>query len=242
MIIGIDVSKWQREMNWQTARQAGAKFAFIRAGSINRDTGVCYRDYQLTRNAELAPEQMDGRVGFYFYMRPKYDPINQANFFWGLVKDYDAGALVVDCEAAGASPDTIRKNTAIMVNLVAQMGKKDLIYTRASYWNSNIGYQAWAGKHDLWIARYNSSLTHPWGDGYCKPLGWDDWKFWQYSADGNGMGAKYGGNCASMDLNYFNGDMKELNEYFGVDDEPSYPVNVSPEGRLAILDLARQLA
>lgn len=243
MILGIDVSKWQGEQNWPKAREAGAKFAFIRAGSINRDTGQCYRDYQLTRSAELAPEQMDDRIGFYFYFRPKYDPVKQADYLWLIVRDYTWGALVVDCEAADASYATIRKNTAIMVSEVAQMcgDKKDLIYTRASYWNSVVGYQAWASKHDLWIARYKSSLTHPWGDLYYKPLGWDDWVFWQYSADGNGMGPKYGGQCASMDLNYFNGDLQELNLYFGIDDEPSYPVNVSPEGRLAILELARQL-
>lgn len=243
MILGIDVSKWQKEMDWPKARQAGAKFAFIRAGSINMHTGICYRDFQLTRNAELAPEQMDDRIGFYFYFRPKYDPVKQADYLWLLIRDYTWGALVVDCEAAGASYATIRKNTAIMASEVAKMIEIDTttIYTRASYWNSIMGHQPWAYLYHLWIARYKSSLTHPWGDGYYKPLGWDDWMFWQFSADGNGRGAEFGGNCASMDLNYFNGNMQELNLFFEVDDEPTYPLDVSAEERLALLSIARKL-
>jgi len=243
MILGIDVSKWQGEMNWPKAREAEAKFAFIRAGSINKDTGICYEDYQLKRNAELAPEQMDDRIGFYWYFRPKHSPIKQADYFYNLIRNYEPSALVVDCEAAGAPYATIRKNTEIMASEVAQMIELDTatIYTRASYWNSTMGYQSWAYMYYLWIARYNSYITHPWGDGYCKPLGWDDWVFWQYSADGNGMGPKYGGNCTSMDLNHFNGDMRELNQYFGVDDAPTYPIDLTLEEKNAILSIAEKL-
>ena len=239
MVIGIDVSKWQKKMDWPKAKQAGAKFAFIRAGSINSITGNCYEDYQLRRNAELAPEQMVGCIGFYFYFRPKYSPIKQADYFWSLIRDYEWGALVVDCEVKDTQYNTIRENTRTMAAAIADMcdGQKSIIYTRASYWNSVIGNQSWASLYDLWIARYNSYINHPWGDGYCEPLGWDDWVFWQYSADNNGMGSTYGGQSASMDLNYFNGDLQGLNEYFGVDDEPSYDVEIRVPKNAEIINI-----
>ena len=228
VIIGIDVSKWQKEMDWPKAKQAGAKFAFIRAGSINMNTGVCYKDYQLDRNADLAPEQMNDNIGFYFYFRPRYDPVKQADYFYSLVRDYKWGALVVDCESAGALYATVRKNTERMAHEIGQIcaHKPAIIYTRASYWNSVLGDQSWAMLYDLWIARYNSHINHPWGDGNCKPLGWDDFVFWQYSADGNGMGSTYGGQSASMDLNRFNGTETELCQYFGTEEPSSYNVQI----------------
>lgn len=240
MQIGIDASKWQREMNWPKAKEAGAKFAFVRAGSINKNTGVCYEDYQLERNAELAPKQMSDCIGYYFYFRPKYSPIKQADYFWSLVRDYEWGALVVDCEVAGANYNTIRENTRTMTVAIDEMcnGKKSIIYTRASYWNSVIGYQEWARLYDLWIARYNSYIDHPWGDGYCEPLGWDDWVFWQYSADNNGMGPTYGGQSASMDLNRFNGTEQELRQYFGVSGLPTYDVEIRVPKDAEIINIA----
>ena len=32
---GIDVSKWQGEIDWQKANSAGAQYAIIRSGSID---------------------------------------------------------------------------------------------------------------------------------------------------------------------------------------------------------------
>ena len=36
VVNGIDVSKWQGEIDWSKAKYAGAQFAIIRAGSINQ--------------------------------------------------------------------------------------------------------------------------------------------------------------------------------------------------------------
>ena len=40
-VLGCDVSKWQGDMDWQKCAAAGAKYAFIRAGSITLNTGEC---------------------------------------------------------------------------------------------------------------------------------------------------------------------------------------------------------
>jgi GH25 family lysozyme M1 (1,4-beta-N-acetylmuramidase) len=47
--LGVDVSHWQKRMDWQKAKDAGAEYAFIRAGSINNITGVCYTCFQRSR-------------------------------------------------------------------------------------------------------------------------------------------------------------------------------------------------
>jgi len=52
-LLGIDISKWQGEMNWETAKLQGAKFAFIRAGFAGSSPG-CYEDSQFARNSTQA--------------------------------------------------------------------------------------------------------------------------------------------------------------------------------------------
>jgi hypothetical protein len=44
----------------------------------------------------------------------------------------------------------------------------------------------------------------------------DDWKFYQYSADGNGKGPEYGVKSPSVDLDVFNGTVEELRDWLGV--------------------------
>ena len=84
MLLGIDVSKWQLQMDWHKARSAGARFAFIRAGSISNLPGECYTDFQFERNAKIAPEYFP--VGFYWYFRPQHDAIKQASYFCNLIR------------------------------------------------------------------------------------------------------------------------------------------------------------
>src|SRR3990167_761278 len=63
-VLGVDVSHWQAKrdvvpvihMDWAKCQEAGAKFAFIRAGSINAVNGICYEDYEFQYNSEVAPD------------------------------------------------------------------------------------------------------------------------------------------------------------------------------------------
>ena len=171
MILLIDISKWQGEFDWQKAKDAGVSGAIIRAGSINKETGECYEDYQFRRNAEMGPDFMP--TAAYFFSRPKYDGNMQADYFLNLVNNYPFFAAIPDIESTDAPHATIRDNTEKLCTdiLDANYGARDILYTRASYWNSVIGNPDWAPLFDLWIARYNALLSHPWGDGHCTPAG-----------------------------------------------------------------------
>ena len=58
-VLGVDVSHWQAKrdvtpvihMDWAKCKEAGAKFAFIRAGSIGAVSGICYEDYEFQYNS-----------------------------------------------------------------------------------------------------------------------------------------------------------------------------------------------
>ena len=214
MLLGIDVSKWQVKMNWHKARSAGARFAFIRAGSISVG-GLCYTDYQFERNAKIAPDYMP--IGFYWYFRPQHDPIKQANYFCDLIanKRYRLPP-VLDLENTGDLTAEQITNAAklFIIRVYERLGVWCLLYSRSLWLNANtVTIELWS-LLDLWVARYKK-MASPWADGYCIPRDYDDWRFWQFSAGGNGRGAEFGAESRSIDLDYFNGDEVALVLYMG---------------------------
>jgi lysozyme len=223
---GIDVSKWNGEMDWRKAKLAGCSFVFIRAGSIDNVTGQCYTDTQFRRNADQAPAHLPA-VGYYWYYRPNHDPVKQAIYYVDLLRTAKWNLPpVIDVETAGGvSCSVLASRLAQMVNcLASDLGVKPIIYTRASFWNVSVNAHPLWPNLDLWIARYKA-LDGPWSDGLYKPRDWDAWRFWQCSADNNRRGVEFGAPRppaadADMDINFFNGDVPALYAYAGITSQP----------------------
>jgi len=215
MILGIDVSKWQKEMDWSVAWAAGANYAFIRAGSIST-SGVPYTDYQFETNAKIAPDYMP--VGFYWYMRPQFDPAAQAEYFCNLIKDKKFSMPpVLDLEDTGglSAAEITEAAKIFIIEVFVRLDVWCLLYSRGLWLNDNtIDDEIWDFV-ELWAARYKDDLTGPWSDGYAKPDNFDNWRFWQKSAGGNGRGAEFGAKSASIDIDYFNGDQEAFDAYVG---------------------------
>ena len=238
-VLGIDVSKWNGVMDFGKARQAGARFCYIRAGSIDNVTGKCYEDSQFHRNKVEAVKHMP--VGYYWYFRPNHDPVKQANYFADLMKglDWDLPP-VMDVEAdGGLLPAIVQARLKVGVNaLRVRVLVHPMVYTRGAWWNENVASDPAFGALDLWIARY-TTLSKPWGNPYdtanLKPRDWSSWRVWQWSADGNGRGVEFGAPPPpladeSMDLNYFNGDEAALYAWIG------WPQPVTLEQRVSRLE------
>jgi lysozyme len=217
-VLGIDVSKWQGEMNWETAANAGAKFAIIRAGSITNSTGQTYEDTQFIRNSALAP-QFFPYVSYYFYFRPQWGPKKQADFFTQLTDgSFRNLRLVADCEYDGGLSDYhCGESIQIFCERIREnVGQDPMMYTRSYWFNNETDERPLWPTLDLWIARYTTK-AEPWGNPGDSPAivprDWDDWTFWQWSADSNGRGAEFGAESRSIDLDYFNGDEIALSAY-----------------------------
>jgi len=212
-LLGIDISKWQGEMDWATAWAAGANYAFIRAGSIGATTGIAYTDYQFDRNSEIAPDYMP--VGFYWYFRPQHCALDQAEYFCNLIKDKRMKLPpVLDLESSwGMTAERITEAAKIFITEVyVRLDVWPLLYSRGDWLNNHtVSDDVWDFV-DLWVARY-ADLSGPWSDGYYKPDNFDDWRFWQFSAGGNSRGKEFGAESASIDLDYFNGDQEAFDEY-----------------------------
>jgi lysozyme len=207
---GIDVSKWQGEIDWQKAKSAGAQFAFIRAGSIDNLSGSCYEDTQFRRNAELAPPLMP--VGFYWYFRPNWNALTQADYFCDLIQD-KAGKLypVIDVEEHGSLNKTaVASAVWSFTNRVFQrLGVRPMIYTSPGFWNARVARNTWAQDFPLWVAHWNTSTpTLP-----------DDWKnyavpyrFWQTYVGQDGP--DYGMQSKGLDHDVYNGEWEQFAREF----------------------------
>lgn len=209
---GIDVSKWQGDMNWSVAKPL-IDYTIIKASEN------IWEDEKYARNVDECLNK-NIQLGVYHFCRPQYDWREQAAFFASRV----TGSLpaFADLEVTGGlTPTYLERWIHNFVDEVQnRSGYTVGIYTRASFWDLYVARNGWAYRHPLWVAHFNSYITQP-----KIPYDWFEWKFWQWSADGNGEGSLYGAQSNSIDKNRFNGNTDQLYEWIGVNLPAPEPVN-----------------
>ena len=103
--IGIDVSKWNKEIDWEKVKDAGVEFAIIRCGYRGASTGALVLDPMYEQNIKGAIEA-DIPVGVYFFTQAvdEVEAVEEASMVIRLIEDYDVDYPVfLDSESAGGS-------------------------------------------------------------------------------------------------------------------------------------------
>jgi lysozyme len=191
---GTDVSKYQRSVDWGTARASGISFAFIKATEGGDRVDDKFQEHwQGARAAGISR----GAYHFYYFCRPAAE---QARWYIANVpRDPSSLPAVLDMEWNPSSPtcklrpppETVRKEMRIFLSIVEKhYGKKPIIYTSIDFFEDNnlasfTGYRYWL----------RSVADHP-SDRY----GAHPFVFWQYTGTGVVPGIK-----GNADLNVFNG-------------------------------------
>ena len=203
-VLGCDISWWQGLVDFVKMLAAGAKFVIIRAGSINSVTGECYEDYNVGMNGTESQEAGMPK-GFYWFYREfgTEKAIEQARFFWEIVDGWSIEeGLFFDGEVWDMKVASIKAFIMELQRLSGLPDNKIGIYSRASLWNVVVGAVEWFKKFLCWVARY-ANVNHPWGSNEnlrMKP--WDEYDYWQHSADGNNRGHEFGADSDDIDLNW----------------------------------------
>ncbi|GAB2978816.1 lysozyme [Amycolatopsis acidiphila] len=182
--LGHDVSSHQGPVDWAAARQAGARFVYVKAtegtGYINPQFGQQYDgSFQV------------GMVrGAYHFARPDVSSgAEQANYFvdhgggWSADGKTLPGAL--DAEYNPYGDACYGKDPAAMSAWLADFsntyrvrtGRLPTIYTSTVWWNRCTGGNAGFGANPLWLARYKEVPG-------ALPTSWDSQLIWQYAAAG----------------------------------------------------------
>lgn len=206
LLAGIDVSQWQGAVNWQSVKQAGVAFARATYGSTLIDP-----QFSANRQGMRAAGVIGG--AYHFFVTAD-DPAQQANLFIKAVGSLEGGDLppVLDVEAESGTGGDLVSGVQTWLNLVEQgLGRRPMIYTAPSFWNEYLtgGF----GSYPLWVAEYGVSAPKP-------VNGWSAWTFWQHSSTGSVAGIE-----GSVDLDYFNGSLNDLEAFINSQAAGSLPAN-----------------
>jgi lysozyme len=203
-IQGIDVSKWQGEIDWVRVKAAGTRFAFIKATE-----GGDLVDDRLRENWEGAKKAgvPRGAYHFVYWCRSAADQIKW--FKRHIPKDADALPPVLDLEWNGHSrgcPRTLPKLKALakirtmLAALEAHTGKKPIIYTDITFHEDVFEGSSEFDNYPFWL---RSVAAHP-SERYEKR----EWEFWQFTATG-----KVPGVAGDVDRNAFFGTDKQFRDW-----------------------------
>lgn len=198
---GIDVSKHQGSIRWESIRQTGLpgdarlEFAYLKATE-----GISIQDKKFKANYTAA-RQANLKVGAYHFFIPWRDPVQQATNFVNTVK-LRSGDLppVLDVESSHAlksDEQTIRDIDTWLQLVEKHYGVRPVVYTNRRFYQRFI--RGHFDEYPLWLADYSSSEIA--GD-----ISGKLW-FWQYSETGKVRGIK-----GKVDYNAFMGDLDELEQ------------------------------
>ena len=153
---GIDVSKWQANINWQAVKQDGIQFAFVRLGASGKDQNL---DPYFEKNMKEA-KQAGIPVGVYYYSKATTVDmaIKEAQFTINHMKGYLVSyPVVIDVE------DTVQQNLGknnlakiikAFCDEIRAAGYTPMLYTNENWYRNYINMNMLAGE-ELWVARYN---------------------------------------------------------------------------------------
>lgn len=179
--LGIDVSGFQGEIDWQKVKAAGVEFVFIRVGGRGTTQGGLYTDdyaqtyYQGAKEAGL-------QVGAYFFSQAitPGEAREEAFFVLKQVADWELDLPVVyDWEwvdstsrTAGVEGGILTRCAEEFCRVIAQAGLSPMIYFNTSQALELLELERLA-EYPFWLAQYDTGLHFPYRVDY-----------WQYSCTG----------------------------------------------------------
>ncbi len=192
---GIDVSKYQGDIDWEQVKESGVGFAFIKAteGGDRADS-----KFQHNWAAAKAAGVPRGAYHFAYWCRPPHEEI--ANFASVVPNEPDALPPVLDVEPTPESrsckrtlyrEEAIRDMRIMLEAMERHYGKKPIIYSSVDFYQAILQPDA-LSEYPIWV---RSTKYHPkvrYGDR--------KWTFWQYRSDGRVPGI-----VGAVDQNTFNG-------------------------------------
>jgi lysozyme len=179
-IHGIDVSKYQGNVDWDAVAASGVKFAYIKATE-----GGDHLDERFAANWDGA-KRVGIAHGAYHFMYWCRAPNEEVGWFEQNVPvEPDALPPVLDVEPTPDSKtcrrhlekeSTLADMKVILEEMERHFGKKPVIYTSVDFYEAILSDGAFSD-YPIWV---RSTKHHP-----SVRYGSRDWRFWQYQADGH---------------------------------------------------------
>lgn len=162
--IGIDISKWQENIDFKAIKDAGCEFVMIRVGLSKKGDNTIYEDEMFEKNVKGAIEN-NLPVGVYFYSNAVNEKQAKKEATWVLnkIKKYDITLPVAfdwenfsnfnEFNLSLFDLDLISKEFTKEVN---KKGYKTVLYGSKNYLNNMWIYN----KEDIWLAHYTKNTDY----------------------------------------------------------------------------------
>lgn len=190
---GIDVSKWNGNIDWDKVKASGVEFVMIRAGYRGSQTGALVEDPNFLVNIRGA-KKAGLKVGVYFFTQAinEVEAVEEASMVIALCEGYELDyPVIIDSEGAGgegrADALDIEMRTKVcnaFCETVQHAGYDAGVYASRSWYNANLEVEE-LNKYKIWLAEYRSTPLY---SGY--------YDMWQYTSKG-----KVDGIEGNVDLN-----------------------------------------
>lgn len=163
--IGIDVSAYQGEIDWQQVADSGVEFAMIRLGYRGYSQGVIMPDKNFEQNLRGA---LDAglEVGVYFFSQAVsvWEAEEEAQYVLDAIQGYDVTYPVAfdwefiagdTARTDGMGPEAITRCAGAFCDMIREAG-----YHPVVYFNQDLGYLSYQldrlTDYTFWLAEYNA--------------------------------------------------------------------------------------
>lgn len=196
MIQGVDVSKYQGEIDWRDVKKSGMDFAIIRT-TLRRTDGILATDPKAISNIQGA-KNAGIYTGSYHYCRSQNttQAIEEAKYFLSIIKPYQLEYPVVldleDNSIANLGKSSLTEIARVFLETVQDAGYYSMLYCN-KYWLTSLLDMESLKAYDVWLAQYPTATYK------------GSYGMWQYSATGTVKGIP-----TDVDMNYAYQDYAEI--------------------------------
>lgn len=179
--LGIDVSKWNKEIDWEVVKAEGVDFAIIRCGYRGSTSGWLIEDPYFFKNLEGA-KKAGIKVGVYFFTQAVslVEAVEEASMVVTLLGDTKLDYPVfIDTEGAGGNgrADSLDAGTRTAVvnafcRTIENAGLMSGVYASRNWYLNNLNRDE-LNDQKVWLAEYRQTPEY---DGH--------YDMWQYTSSG----------------------------------------------------------
>ncbi|WP_099205066.1 GH25 family lysozyme [Scatolibacter rhodanostii] len=161
---GIDVSKWQTEIEWNKVKAAGYDFAMIKAGGS--DDGF-YQDSYFEKNYKKAVES-NFMIGTYYFGTAvtESQAVIEAKKCLEILKNRNIDLYVAYDVEYSKQKDVgkaqLTKAVIAFCEVIKQAGYKPMVYANPNFYNNYIDISKLRSVgYDIWVAHYDADYYNP---------------------------------------------------------------------------------
>lgn len=241
---GIDVSKYQKDIDWEKVKEDGVEFAFIRVGFRGYgSTGSLNEDILYKENIEGALKASIP-VGVYMFSQATsvYEAVEEADYILERISDYNITLpVIMDYEFAGdygrlERAELSKEEATAVCNAfcerVSEEGYEAMVYADYGMLRDHLYPSEIEENYKIWIARWNDTTEYD-----------SAYNAWQFSDIGRVEGISDESGYIPTDLNFGYGllDITVTLNAMGGKFEESDEITFTLEQGVSLLDAGMKI-